>query len=157
MWLLNTKIAEVCFFTRFGDAPSCAILSHIWGKADEEDTFQKVRDAARRCEEMEAERLVKESEARSSAASPIEELRDTIKGLQRIVRRQGRRIDRLEGRVTAMSCSVVRDGTRCTPYIRCSASRTLRGRTGTEGCCSVWVELHERRVVLGPDESTRTT
>ena len=60
-------------------------------------------------------------------------------------------------RVTAMSCSVVRDGTRYIPYIRCSASRTLRGRTGTEGRCSVWVELHERRVVLCPGESTRTT
>ena len=51
---------------------------------------------------------------------------------------------------------VVRDGIGRAPYIRCSASRNLRGRTGTKGRCCVWVELHERRVVLGPGESTGT-
>ena len=46
MWLLNTHTAELKFFVGPDDVPGgYAILSHVWGKAEEEDTFQSVQSA----------------------------------------------------------------------------------------------------------------
>ena len=52
MWLLTTKSAQLRFFARPEDVPGgYAILSHVWGSPSEEDTFQQVQDAAKRCED----------------------------------------------------------------------------------------------------------
>ena len=77
MWFLRTDRAELVYHN------SCegivyAILSHVWGQANEEDTFQKVQDAARQCEEMEAQRLAEHSQAQYRTVTPIEELQETV-------------------------------------------------------------------------------
>ena len=52
MWLLNTHSAELKFFPGPGDVlGGYAILSHVWGDPEEEDTFQKVRAAAEECKQ----------------------------------------------------------------------------------------------------------
>ena len=52
MWLLNTATGRLTFFSDPEDVlGGYAILSHVWGKASEEDTFQKVQEAARKCNE----------------------------------------------------------------------------------------------------------
>ena len=53
MWLLDTKTAILHKFRRPEDAPGgYAILSHVWGKEEEEDSFQKVQDAAKRFKDI---------------------------------------------------------------------------------------------------------
>ena len=51
MWLLNTKTATLKSFNCPEDVPGgYAILSHVWSSTSEEDTFQKLQDAAKVCE-----------------------------------------------------------------------------------------------------------
>ena len=50
MWLLSTHTAELKFFASPDDVPGgYAILSHVWGRPEEEDTFQKLQAAMDRC------------------------------------------------------------------------------------------------------------
>ena len=52
MWLLSTETATLRYFVSPEGVPGgFAILSHVWLSAAEEDTFQSVRDAERRCKE----------------------------------------------------------------------------------------------------------
>ena len=51
MWLLDTHTGRLQFFNRPEDVPGgYAILSHIWGEVSEEDTFEKVQEAAKKCD-----------------------------------------------------------------------------------------------------------
>ena len=53
MWLLDTKTAILHEFDSPEDVKGgYAILSHVWGTEDEEDTFQKVQDAATRFKDI---------------------------------------------------------------------------------------------------------
>ena len=50
MWLLSTDRAELQFFASPEEsAGGYAILSHVWGNASEEDTFQSVQALAKKC------------------------------------------------------------------------------------------------------------
>ena len=85
MWLLNTKTARLKFFNQPENIPGgYAILSHVWGEASEEDTFQKVQEAARKCDED-----------RKHARSRM--------SVDEIIARQEERIDRLEQIVMSLS------------------------------------------------------
>ena len=51
MWFLNAHTAELKFFSGPDHVPGgYTILSHVWGKAEEEDTFQKVKEAYDECQ-----------------------------------------------------------------------------------------------------------
>ena len=87
MWLLNTKTAILHKFDRPENVPGgYAILSHVWGKDEEEDTFQATRDAAKQCKDI-ATRRRKFSSVISAPLSilaqpqkPIREQGGTISG-----------------------------------------------------------------------------
>ena len=50
MWLLSTARAELTFFASPEAVPGgYAILSHVWLKDTEEDTFQQVQLCAKEC------------------------------------------------------------------------------------------------------------
>ena len=54
MWLLSTATAELRFFPTVDDVPGAyAILSHVWGSVEEEDSFQKVQAAVDACQRRE--------------------------------------------------------------------------------------------------------
>ena len=74
MWLLNTSTATLEYFNRPEDVPGgYAILSHVWGDPSDEDTFQTVKAAAKRCEK---------GKVRLNASA---QLPDTVEQLQEMV------------------------------------------------------------------------
>ena len=83
MWLLNTKTAHLQFFSGPEDVPGgYAILSHVWGDAFEEDSFQKVQDAARQSQER-AEAPSAHAEQDSKPSPGVEELQEVIEELDK--------------------------------------------------------------------------
>ena len=121
MWLLDTKTARLKFFNNPEDVPGgYAILSHVWGEASEEDTFQKVQEAARQCDEN-----TKRVRPGTSGAS-----------LEEVVAQQQKRIEKLERMFEALSTRVekILSGS-LTPseYARSSASTATVSSRATLG------------------------
>lgn len=104
MWLLNTKTGVLCEFNRPEDVPGgYAILSHVWGSPEEEDTFQSVHDVKRGCERNEG-RSQKFSfsnpsnpfNQNSEMSDIVGELRVTVRELKSLVSALAKRVERLE-------------------------------------------------------------
>ena len=100
MWLLHTRTATLRCFNKPEDVPGgYAILSHVWGDESEEDTFQKVQDAAKQCEPT----------ARWTAAStpndilPSGCITDRVQRLEHVIQQQQLVIDQLQRMMVAMS------------------------------------------------------
>ena len=86
MWLLSTKTAVLRYFNRPEDVPGgYAILSHVWGKPEDEDTFQSVRAAAKTCEENASTRNFSPA---GSSLPPTGSLADVVAELRETVQRQ---------------------------------------------------------------------
>ena len=96
MWLLDTKTAKLKHFDRPEDVRRLgrgyAILSHRWGDVSEEDTFQKVQDAAKRCEENE----------RRAASPSLHEPPTVSDALRASLEQQRRIIDDLHRKLDAL-------------------------------------------------------
>ena len=99
MWLLNTKTGRLKFFNRPEDVPGgYAILSHIWGEVSEEDTFEKVQEAARKCDGAEAEKHARSGTSRTSVEEVIAQLQMEIKQLKHTVEALSTRVEQLLSR-----------------------------------------------------------
>ena len=101
MWLLNTKTAVLHKFNRPEDVPGgYAILSHVWGKPEEEDTFQSVQAAAKTCEENAARARTQSAlSAGLAGLSTSSELTDIVLELQKAVRQQAEMLSVLSARM----------------------------------------------------------
>ena len=101
MWLLNTKTAALRYFNGPEKVTGgYAILSHVWGNPEEEDTFQKVQYAASLC---------RENTTSNQPSSPgsgrfcgeilmdvVVQLQETIRKLENTVSALSKRVDQLE-------------------------------------------------------------
>ena len=86
MWLLNTNTGALRHFQSPEDVPGgYAILSHVWGRPEEEDTFQSVQAAAKTCEE---DASLSRTQNASSAGPETSNVMDAVIELQIMVRRQ---------------------------------------------------------------------
>ena len=88
MWLLNTHTGRLKFFSDPEAVPGgYAILSHVWGDASKEDTFQKVQEAARKCDEDRkparsgTSRTSIDSDVIAQLQTEIEQLKHTVEAL----------------------------------------------------------------------------
>ena len=74
MWLIDTHTAELRFFAGPDDVPGgYAILSHVWGIPEEEDTFQKVRNAYEECQQVQGR-----ASGKSTAQDLLNERQDSF-------------------------------------------------------------------------------
>ena len=103
MWLLNTKTATLRQFRCPEDVPGgYAILSHVWGKMEEEDTFEAVKNATKMWEENAARNNTSSSLEESNTLSEkrlegiVAQLQETIRNLESTVSALSRRVDQLE-------------------------------------------------------------
>ena len=102
MWLLDTATAILHKFDGPEDVrEGYAILSHVWGKPEEEDTFQSVQTAAKKCDEN-AARAPNQTQSMYSVG-PTEltpsDLLGVVMKLQRTVQMQAEMLSALSARM----------------------------------------------------------
>ena len=100
MWLLNSKTAVLHQFNAPEDVPGgYAILSHVWGKPEEEDTFQSVKAVAKTCEENAARARTKSASVASPGPLTASNLLDVVAELQETIQQQAQILSTLSARM----------------------------------------------------------
>lgn len=102
MWLLNTETGNIRHFHRPEDVPGgYAILLHVWG--ENEDSFQRVKEAEKTCEEKTRSQKPPSDSDQSSLnrledIDVVAQMQETIQRLVRAVSTLSARADQLESR-----------------------------------------------------------
>ena len=97
MWLLNTKTAILQQFTRPKDVPGgYAVLSHVWGNPEEEDTFHTVQAAERLCNQYNTNTGGSSKTTMENQTDVVAKLRQTVAILESMVSALTIRVERLE-------------------------------------------------------------
>ena len=107
MWLLNTTTAVLRRFNAPEDVPGgYAILSHVWGNPEEEDTFQSVQAAAITCENAARARPHNMLSADPNGQLSDRNLLEIIMELRETVRMQAEMLSKQEDMLSGLSARV---------------------------------------------------